>query len=313
MSLDRLRTRGSDLLRLVVPVAAGIVLGHGIWAASTPVSLEITNPRPFGYVIGDLVDRRINVQAASPYALVQEALPQPKRVDRWLRLRAVTMERHEEKRTNRYDVRLTYEVANVPTEVMTIALPAVALRFQGAGQSLEQTITEWPISIGPLTPNYVLARAGLEELRPDAMPVLLDTRSYPIRLGAYAATLGALALWWIASRFGIPFLPRPHGPFSRALHDLRRITRESLEGAWYRTALRRVHRAFDETAGRAVFAEQLDGFLVEHPQFDALRGKVVEFFELSRQEFFGSGAPARSPDWLLDFCRQCRDGERRLA
>jgi mxaA protein len=202
---------------------------------------------------------------------------------------------------------------NSSEEVKTIALPAVSMQFQGAASGLEQTVSEWPITVAPVTPTYVLAREGLEELRPDAVPMPLDVQSHRMRLGAYAVALGAIMLGWIAGRFGVPFSSRSRGPFAQALRDLRALTRKPNDANTYQATLRRVHRAFDQTAGHVLFAQQLDQFFVEHPRFGDLRALVAQFFELSQQEFFGSSVAVRKGDWLLDFCRQCRDRERALA
>jgi mxaA protein len=79
--------------------------------------------------------------------------------------------------------------------------------------------------------------------------------------------------------------------------------------------MQRLHRAFDETAGQAVFAGQLARFFALHGEFEGTRTEAERFFRISREEFFSDARPAQpdapaSLDAVLALARRCRDAER---
>ena len=125
----------------------------------------------------------------------------------------------------------------------------------------------------------------------------------------FAAILAA-SWYWVA--FGSPFTRTARRPFARAYRDLRGIARSPFSPETFRAALQRLHRAFDESAGRTLFAEHLDAFFADRPGADGLRAATVDFFALSRGEFFAAdaAAPAQSLKSLLQFCRRWRERER---
>ena len=242
---------------------------------------QVENPRPFGYVVGDLLERRVKLSAIP----AKETLPQPGRVDDWLELRQVEI--------NGRDVAFTYQLMNAPAEVKTLQLPPLTL---DAGDS-RVAIAEWPFTAAPITPPFVLAREGLSEIRADTPPQIIATRGAELRLLLYALGLAALMLWWGYEKFAWRISDRP---FSRAYRELRSL--EEGDGA-YRRALKIVHRAFDEAAGRALFAQELPGFFAKHPRFEAAAADTHKFFSLSEQEFFTANRSERAIGWIISFCR----------
>ncbi len=55
----------------------------------------------------------------------------------------------------------------------------------------------------------------------------------------------------------------------------------------YASALTLLHRAFDERAGRRVFADDVDEFLQSHVEHVPCRDAIQDFFDASREVFFG--------------------------
>src|SRR5690606_6133534 len=113
-------------------------------------------------------------------------------------------------------------------------------------------IGDWPITAAPLAPVHVLARAGLDVMRPDIPPAVISARGPALRLAAYALAAALILLQFAYRRYGFALPWRP-GPFARAYRELRAYAARD-DAAAYRAMLRRLHRAFDETAGRSVFA-----------------------------------------------------------
>jgi mxaA protein len=159
----------------------------------------------------------------------------------------------------------------------------------------------------------VAAREGLEEMRPDARPPPLSTTAVRVRLTVYAAGLAAIALYFVYSYLGLPFLARSRGPFARALRAVNAAARKQDERQSRQAALKALHRAFDETARGTVFGEHLDRFFAEHARYVPLRPEVERFFAASKGEFFGAESDSVSLTWLAGLCRDLRDRERGVA
>ncbi len=283
-----------------------------IWVGrSYALEIEIVphNPRPFGYVVGDTVTRDLVISVPSGYVLDKKTLPKLGRLSAWLELRSVDVGEMRVATGRRFSIRMTYQLPNSPTEVRMVELPSDRFRFVGPGKPIEATSGEWPITLAPITPEEVLARDGLESMRPDIRPTGLDTTPVRRRLMGYGVALAAILLYWGYRYFGIPYLAQMRRPFTRAYRDLSRLNQQELA---FSQVVERIHKALNETAGRSLFIENVDHFLSSRGIGGALTIMTRQFFELSRDEFFGDRSPdaRRSLRWLLDFCRAWRDVER---
>lgn len=298
------------VLRLLA--CAMLVAGTpGVWAdEASPVSkIEIIEPRPFGYVIGDTLTRRIVLETAGGATLDADRLPKPGRVSSWLELVDVSARGGPTRR----EVVLTYQIFNSAPEVSTRALPALRIPFTTAAGTAFHDVPQFLFTSGSLTPEYVAAREGLEEMRPDAPPPPFSTAPVRARLALYSLGLAAVALYFVYSYLGLPFFARSRGPFARALKAVNAAGRARDERQGRQAALKALHRAFDETHRGTVFGEHLDRFFAEHDRYAPLRPEVERFFAGSRSEFFGTGAAELTLPWLAGFTRALRDRERGVA
>jgi mxaA protein len=283
-------------------------------ALAADIEIRAQNPRPFGYVVGDVFEQELILSAKAGQRLDQKQLPKPGRLNAWLELRNLTIDESSSGATTAYRVRLTYQLPNAPVAVRVIELPAQRFVLLQADTSIEVNSTEWPITIGPITPDEVLARDGLEAMRADAPPTLIDTTAVKQRLVGYAVALAALLLYWCYRYFGIPYLNRQRRPFTRAYREVDKLVRSAEPSAYHR-ALEHLHRALNETAGKSLFVDNIDPFLANRSIPSGLAAMTREFFQASRNEFFaGGGASGHySIAWMQDFCRAWRDVERGVA
>lgn len=274
------------------------------FAFAVPLKVESSEPRPFGYVIGDEIERRIGIELPQDYAMVKESLPKPGRADSFLELKSV---RVDSERPGRIALTLIYQLMSAPEQVKVLALPPLELKFQRAGQEIEERIGEWLFTAAPITPGQVVARGGLDELRPDRAPRPISTSWSDARLALYALAASALLLYLGYRR--LPFTGRH--PFAAAYREVKRLSRNARDRASFRAALRAMHRAFDETAGSAVFADELGVFFARHPQLAAAKLASERFFALSRREFFGRETDNGLPAWerLVELSRELRERE----
>lgn len=282
--------------------------------ASDLVHIGADEPRPFGYVIGDLVERVATIELAQPYRLVADSIPKTGRQDAWLELRGANLVTRTEPQSTRYRLALTYQIMNVRADVQTIELPPLKFGFDGE-HPFAAELAGWPITVAPLTPDAVLAQAGLEEMRADRSPPLIDTHFHRVRLWLYGALFAVVLFTYVYTRFGPALLARK--PFARACRQIGKLKKNGTPDA-YNAALRALHRAFDATSGATVFFEYIDAFLTRHPRFAGLRVEIERFFLLSRDQFFGAQLPNASPRqssnasphaFLRSFCRAMRECE----
>ena len=297
----------------------GIAIGLGLllWVnASFAAAIEITtlNPRPFGYVVGDTLEQELVLTTQAEQILDEKQFPKSGRINAWLELCNVTVKATTTPAGKTYHVKLHYQLPNAPKEVQVVELPAQRFVFARAKESIELMSTEWPITVGPITPEEVLARDGLEAMRPDVLPKTIDTVRFRDRMIGYCLALSVLLLYWSYRHFGIPFLVRQRRPFTRAYREMDRIARHAKPNANSR-AIELIHHALNETAGKSLFIDNVDQFLSHRSVPAGLVAKTQEFFRVSQNEFFagGEGASRASIVWLLEFCRAWREIERGTA
>ncbi|MEO9101924.1 MAG: hypothetical protein ABI212_15085 [Burkholderiaceae bacterium] len=304
-------------LRAVVAIGLTLLalLATTARAASPPPRLDATTtePRAFGWQIGDIVERSVTVQAGNGLVLEGASLPRAGVRGSALELRSVSRRSSAESGGRREELMLRYQVFLSPSASRVLEMPAFKLRFTGQPREQEIRIEAWPVTVSPLTPVDPEMRRGLGELRPDAAPMLIDTA--PARLGLMVCG-GALLLliaYLVHVYIGLPWWNRSHRPFTSAWRGLRRSTSASPQAQQQR-AFKAIHEALNRTWGAVLFESGIDPFLASHPRFKPLRSDLVVFFGKSRAAHFIGSAPSdQDQAWLVEFCWCCRDAERGAA
>lgn len=271
--------------------ALAVALAAGAPAAAQFLDRSMSGPRPFGVLLGDVFTLRTRVDVAPPFKLDQSALPKPGPVTYWLDLRAISAkETPGPNGAVRYEIEAQYQTFYAALEAIEQTVPPLKLVVaDGQGKRVEADGASWTFITSPLRPIVATAGGGSPyNLRPDALPHRPSLRPAEIE-AATAAGLCALGLAWLAFvRAWPPFHRRPSRPFAAAARAVARQASAGDEG-WRRAALS-LHRAFDVAAGKRLLGEDLPTFLAERPSFQRLEAGIAQFFEASRQAFFGSGA-----------------------
>ncbi|MDM0073290.1 hypothetical protein QTH90_02785 [Variovorax sp. J2P1-59] len=296
----------------------GALLGFAASAACAAVlpgqvDVSVSEPRAFGYQLGDRVSRTVTVDAADGLVLDESSVPQPGARGNALELRSVARRSSAESGGRRHELTLTYQVFLSSPQPRTLEMPGFTLRFKGEPRTQEARVEAWPVTVSPLVPVEVSPRRGLGELQPDAAPPLIDMRFARWRLIGYGLVAMVLLGYLAHVYIGLPWWARAHRPFTQAWRSMRGLTPASPEPQW-REAIQRLHGALNRTMGEVVFEEGIDRFVRAQPRFAHLREDLASFFRQSRLEFFGSERqPATDRSWLVEFCRRCRDAERGAA
>ncbi len=283
-------------------VAAFLLLVATAAYGAEPVVIETTEPRSFGYAIGDVLERRIAVEAAHPWRLVPDSVPKQGRLNRWFDVSAISVTETSKPGARRYEIVLTYQLMNAPEVTDIIVLPPVALKFEGDTEPLRITTSSATVFASPLLPPEAIG-STLDQPREDDSPSLVDTSAVGARVRIYALLAVVAAAVWAWLRFGAFW--RKSGPFARATRELRRFNGRDDARA---ESIRIVHRAFNETAGRALLREDLERFFAERPNDTDLRERTEEFFRLSQRQFF-AGDEVFADDMPMALARAWRGRE----
>lgn len=264
----------------------------------TQAAAVVRQPRPFGYVVGDLIEQRVLLQAAGrPVELA--ALPRPQRIGIWLERREPHIAR--EAQGVQWLV-VDYQLINAPQGLTTVNLPAWQLATR-SGPAL--SVPQWPVSVGPLTARKTIEQGGLQELRADRPAPGIPTGPIAGQVQIWgAALILTLALWvgWLLWRNWRDALERP---FARAAREMRDVGDDAPQ-AW-----QALHRAFDHAAGRVIQTSTLGSLFERAAYLESLRPRIEEFFAQSVAQFFGAANGDRRTVSVHGLCNDLRRLERR--
>lgn len=315
--MDRVRLRNTQWLALnakrfgvQIPLTAILALwlsnAHGL--PPQVVSFAIETPPPFGYSIGDLVMHKITLSVERPVKLVESLLPQPGRVKNWLELREIRKYNRHGLSNTQYTIELIYQLFKSVEETENLTIPTWNIVLDSDSQRVEIPVPKWDFSYAPLIPQQIADEHV--EIRPSMKPepISMTLQAWVLRGCLFGLALVLMYLAWFYDK--LPFFRRHPRPFATAYIQLKKLSKAHPEIDYYHSGFRTLHRAFDETAGKTVFADCLDAFFDVNLAFKALDTDAQLFFEVSRQVFFQE-EPVElrkrySFPWLLDLCKRFR-------
>ncbi|ADQ83949.1 hypothetical protein [Methylovorus sp. MP688] len=265
--------------------------------------------REAGYFIGDVIDEVVDITATPGATLVEETLPRSGD-GQWIELREVDVQENAPQH-GRFKLHLRWQLFKALRETRTIPLPAFTVNLRHGQTVLPVKIHERQVMVSPLLP--VILDTSQTSLRPDSLPPLRDT-AQPMRytLLALALTLTA-ALWLLWRHDKPPFRWAPAGPFTSACRRLRGRQGRKLSLA---QSFAVAHHAFNQTAGRTVFASDVPVLLKLRPELARLRPEIEAFYARSARVFFAEAPNAASADdvaaikTLLAACRALERGRK---
>jgi mxaA protein len=272
-------------------------------ALAHALQLDTIEPRPFGYTVGDVLERRLLVDRTRDGMVDPTSLPKPGRSGRWFQLRQV--------KPTPDGVRLDYQLVNVPPQPDLENLPSLTVRVIGPdGRARDGQIGPYTVAMAPVVhvgPNEVIQA---DNMRPDVNPKPIDISGRRQRVFWYAAALIALAAAQLAPALAQRLGWHQAGPFARARRALRWRRGRGDEATALSDALRRLHQAFDEATGGTLALDNVERLLLAHPWLAPARANVEAFLAESRAAFFG-GAPPPTRARLNALAEQLADLERR--
>lgn len=288
-------------------------------AASGPLPrlLRVEPPRDSAHHIGDQVVYRALLAWPPGWDLERDGLRAPTRENPPVELLGHRLARAAAECSDCRWLSVDWQVFKAVQLTSDLVLPAATLRLRKGAQTVELRLPASPLAVSPLVPWERRAN-WVQSMRPGWQVALFDVRARLIEAGAWlTAALLALAGWaWSSGRW----LPRRAGrPFAQAWRSSRARRLRAPQGQSAQADaqdLRCWHRAFDASAGQALFAQDLDAFFAAHPEFAPLADPVRALFAASQRAFFlapDSGASGVARQDLIALLQRLAEHEFRAA
>ncbi|MBA3596992.1 MAG: hypothetical protein H0W40_06400 [Methylibium sp.] len=293
--MPSLRISTASAAARVTAAALALAAGLACWpiigwaqAEPEPLRLTVSEPRAYGYQVGDTATREIVIELPRRLRLDEESLPAIGRHGPALELRSMRREYDANATGTRLTLWLEYQVFAAPVAARVYELPALRLRFEGTPRAEDLFVESWPVAVAPLAPEQAPQRRGLGDLQPDTAPMPRGIGPERLLIAGGATLALCLGGYLAFVYFGLPWLSARKRPFTRAYRRLRAARKAPAPVQTWQDACRAIHAAFNETAGQVVFADTVDGFIRRVPRFAPLREDIRDFFMRSQATFFQS-------------------------
>jgi mxaA protein len=267
----------------------------------------IVSLRDSGYLLGDLIDERVDLNLPPGFALDPDSLPLPGRVAPWMEVRSARIAQGG--RSDEQSVIVKYQIFAEVEQAERVPIPGFKLRVRDGTQTRVVEVPAKAFLLSPALPPTLSDED--RELKSAAAPQLLSTRTAVagVVLGTIAAAACAAYLLWAYDR--LPFFPRAPGPFARLWRNWRGRSRRSLSGTESAALLRDWHAALNLAAGQTLYPSTLQRLFAKAPHVGPLRERIEELFKLSWQSFYGPAESAAPPAGkLLEVVRHAAELER---
>ncbi|MDD2833251.1 MAG: hypothetical protein PHD12_04495 [Methylotenera sp.] len=285
------------------------------------VSMTTKDPdKRVGYSMGDIVEREVVLTIQAPYKLIETSLPIVGYEKRYrgkligVNLQAIEHTKQAQKDYTTHKIKLSYQIFVSTVVAKNIALGPEYIHLINTQNKKDIVKYRIPILNVSTSPLAIFGQVKVENnMSPFLPPPLLSAeKEYRwLKVASGIFVLSLLALIYILGQRA--WLPRMGGRFATTFSAIKKLP-DNDDGI--KQAISKSHLAFNQTAGFAIFNDNLNDFLRQHPNFMPLKTEIEQFFGLSRQVYFEPGAThgvgnATMP-WLLNFVRRCRDCERGL-
>lgn len=293
----------------------------------------IVTLRDSGYLLGDLLDERVDLALPEGFALDADSLPLPGRVAPWMEVRRTRVERGAQR--DAASVVVTYQIFAEVEQTSRVPIPSFKLRVRDGAKTRVVTVPEQSFLLSSALPPALTDED--REIKPSPAPAPLPTGGILARLVLAIAMALACAVYLLWAHDRLPFLPRSQGPFARLWRRWRRRAgtrvpwrpgmaekdpwRTWLAGKGRRGAgnlsgderadlLRDWHAALNAAAGQTLYAATLPLLFERVAYLQPLREEIEALFERSWRSFYGSADDAPVADAVFALLRAAAERER---
>jgi mxaA protein len=281
------------------------IVAFAVCTAASAAAPEIrVTLRDTGYMLGDLIDERVEIAFPASMHIDAQALPPPGRVAPWLELRSAKV---EPRTASGADVLVfTYQIFAESESAARVPLPEIKLEVRDGANRVPLVVPAQSFLLSPGLPSPLTDRD--RELVSSFAPAPLSER------GAIAGALVALAVASLAATFllwrydRLPFLPFAPGPLAVFWRRWRKHRAGNLDAA---LLLRDWHAALNRCAGETLYPSTLDRLFARAPFLVPLRERIETLFAASWSAFYAPRSHATpAPASVLALAREAADRER---
>jgi len=256
---------------------------------SDPIQPFVTL-RDSGYLLGDLIDERVELNLPPGASLDPDSLPLPGRVAPWMEIRSSRIERGEQDGDQRVVVR--YQIFAEVEQTERVPIPAFKLRVREGARTRVVEVPAKTFMLSPALPSTLSDEDRELKSQAPPRPLPLGKAAFGVSSSLIAAAFCAAYLLWAHDR--LPFLPRAPGPFARLWRSWRRRSRRALSDDDAIALLHAWHAALNLAAGETLYPSTLPRLFINAPHLQPLRTRIEELFEKSWQSFYGPDS-SRAP------------------
>ena len=263
------------------------------------LAVETTEPRQFGYVLGDKIERFFVVESAKKVELNKEKLKLG-RIDTWF---SVVNLRDLGVSSNKPKFSLTYQVINVPEAPSMVEIGSRTIDVIADGKPKAIQVPNLLVTIAPLTPLLVSNMDGLENIQPDEDVGMISSINTENRLQLYLLILifpcSLLIFCWVPWD---RFFKNKNLPFNKGRREvfvLLKLKQDNFE----EKSLRIFHNALNKTFKKTIFVEEVREACQKIPSYVPLMEELEYFLRCSQKYFYSEENFTYTDEQKERFCR----------
>lgn len=283
---------------------------------SAVLEMNVEKPTSVGYRIGDVLPITVKLQLADDWFLDPDTLPAIRRVNRWLELISVGIDKSVISQARSLTVDFRFLIVGNPEKLSALVVPPIYFDLIKEDESWPVVVEPMSYTLSPILTHEARNLGQMPELRPGEPPYLVDTDRRLWRIFIFVVLLVFGTGYLLYLIYGPDLIHLYNRPFAKAVRKLSIISRMTTSDSDYKEALKVIHNALQETYGSVVMTEDLDEFLKAFPVFSDCRKALQAVYDSSNAEFFDYGGATSNrlgiEDDLLPLCRICRRLERRI-
>ena len=267
--------------------------------AKADMAIEITEPRQFGYVLGDKIDRVFVVESSKNVKLNKEKLKLG-RIDTWF---SVVDLKELSVSSGKPKFMLTYQVINVPEAPSMVEIAPQTVHVLVDGQPKPIQVPKLLVTIAPLTPRLVSNMDGLENIRPDEDVGMVSSISTQNRLQVYSLALilpvSLLIFCWMPWD---KFFKNKNLPFNKGRREILMLLKSG-QNNFEEKSLRIFHGALNKTFKKTIFVEEVKEACKNSPSYIPLIEELEYFLRCSQKYFYSDENFKFTSEQKDRFCR----------
>ena len=305
-SIVATRVAARSVLRCTALAASCLAAMPGSALSEAPIE-PVIFMRDAGYLLGDLIEERIDLPLPQGARLDADSLPLPGRIAPWLEVRAVREDAGT--RPGGTQIVVTYQIFAEVEQTSRVPIPGFTVRLRTGNETRMVSIPEKSFLLSASLPAALTDED--RELKPSPPPQPLPVQALAAALAiALSGMLACVAyLLWIYDR--LPLLPRSPGPCARLWRRWRGRVRRGLSAEDEAVLLRDWHAALSECAGETLYTSTLPRLFDGAPHLAPLREPIEKLFVSSWGFFYGAPTQAvPAPQEVLTLLRMAALRER---